>query len=164
MTMRLNPFILLATLLIGLPGLIFTVRAFGAYEGAADAFTRVELQYVAGSFAWEDPDFEIGTARIRVVNNSKFDATVESFNISLRFGGQFAGSDYNRWEAIVVPGGESVEIPAVFTVTANSIQERGGTANLQFSGQLVVHFEEFEQPLSFRFSGEIGQTTYVESD
>ncbi|CAN5828731.1 hypothetical protein BH23CHL2_BH23CHL2_13830 [soil metagenome] len=161
--MRLNPFILLATLLIGVPGMIFTVRAFGTYEGAADAFTRVELQYVEGSFAWEDPDFEIGAARFRVVNNSKFDATVESFSISLRFAGQFAGSDYNRWESIVVPGGESVEIPAVFTVTANSIQERGGTANLQFSGQMVIRFEEFEQPLSFRFRGEIGQTTYVEA-
>lgn len=158
--MRMNPIVLVITVLIGVVGIAFSVRAYTTYEDAAEAFTRIELRYVPDSFQWEDSDFEEGTARFLVVNDSRFSATVESFNISLRFDGRFAGSDYDRWQQVVVSGNEVVEIPTRFTVTANSIQHEGGTANIGFAGQLVVRFNEFEQPLSFRFGGDIGEVGY----
>ena len=158
--MRLNPFILLLTIVAGIVGAVATVRAFSTYDGAAGAFTDVELQYVPDSFRWLDPDFDQGEARFRVVNDSDFDATVESFGISLRFDGTFAGSDYDRWEFQTVSSGDQFEFPVRFSVTANSIQSGGGEAVLGFTGQMRVVFDEFEQALNFRFRGEIGITPY----
>lgn len=158
--MRLNPIVLVLTVIVGVIGIVFSVRAYTTYESAAEAFTRVDLRYVPGSFQWEDSQFEEGTAQFMVVNDSRYTATVENFSISLRFDGRFAGSDYNPWQEMVVPGNESLEVPARFTVTTNSIQHEGGSANIGFAGQLVVRFDEFEQPLSFRFGGNIGEVGY----
>lgn len=133
------------------------VRAFATYDDAAEAFTRIELAYVPDSFEWQSDDFETGSARFRIINGSSFRAEVESFSIALQFDGEFAGSDYERWEPMIIPARESREVEREFTVTANSIQSEGGTAQLTFTGQLLVRFEEFEQPLSFRFRGRIGQ-------
>ena len=156
--MRLNPLVLIATLLVGLGGLIFGVRAFITYDDAAEAFTQIELAYVPDSFEWQVSDYNEGTATFRVINDSSFTAEVESFSVHLQFDGNFAGSDYREhWEPITVPGGESREIPVRFTVTTNSIQSQGGDAQLGFSGQILVRFEEFEEPSSFRFRGSIGQ-------
>lgn len=154
--MRLNPFILIATLIVGIGGLVMGIRAFATYDDAAEAFTRLELVYVADSFEWQSDDYETGTATFRITNGSSFPADIESFSIALQFDGDFAGSDYERWEPIIVPAGESRVIPATFTITSNSIQDKGGTAQLSFSGQVLARFAEFEQPLSFRFRGTIG--------
>lgn len=160
--MRLNPIVLVATLLVGVGGVFFGARAFSTYDDAAEAFTRVELAYVPGSFEWQDAEFEEATATFRVINDSRFLAVVESFRISLNFDGEFAGSDYDTWQEMRVPGNASREIPVRFTVTANSIQAEGGTADLTFGGQMLVRFERFEQPLSFRFRGTIGQEAFDE--
>jgi hypothetical protein len=157
---RLNPFVLAATIVIGVAGLLLAIRAYTTYGDAADAFTRIELVYVPDSFEWQDADYEEGVAVLRLENDSRFPATVESFNISLRFDGQFAGSDYEGWTPVVVPAHDSMEIPVLFQVTANSIQEIGGEAQLSFAGQVLVRFVRFEQPLSFRFRGPIGQVEF----
>jgi len=159
-TVRLNPLVLGLTLLIGIPGLIFAARAFATYHDATEAFTKTELQYVRGSFRWEDPEFENATAVFRIVNGSQFEITVESLMVALTFDGEFAGTDYERWQPIRVAPGDTRDIPFNFTVTSNSIQPRGGTANLGFRGQLRITFAEFEEPLAFRFSGNIGVTPY----
>lgn len=158
--MRLNPIVLTATIVVGIVGLFFGIRAFATYGDAAEAFTRIELTYVPDSFEWQDPEYEEGTATLRVVNSSQFPATVESFSISLRFDGQFAGSDYSYWPPTIVPAHESLDVPVRFEVTTNSIQEIGGEAQLSFAGQLLVRFARFEQPLSFRFRGPIGQVEF----
>ena len=160
--MRLNPLVLVASLIIGIGGVLLGARAILTYGDAAEAFTQIELAYVPGSFEWQDADYENGTATFQLINRSRFRASVESFSIALRFDGDFAGSDYDRWQTMTVPGDEVREIPARFTITTNSIQEEGGTANLSFGGQLLVRFAKFEQPLSFRFRGTIGQVDYVE--
>lgn len=158
--MRLNPWIYGASLLVGILGVVFAGRAYLTYLDATETFTEVELQYVPGSFAWQDAGFENGSARFRVVNESDYRATVEHFGISLQFDGQFAGTDYDRWEPISVPAGETSEIPVNFSVTANSIQTRGGTAMLTFQGTLRLTFASIEEPLVFRFRGDIGMTPY----
>ncbi len=155
--MRLNPIILILTLVVGIGGLAAGLRAFSTYGDAAEAFTTVELVYVPDSFEWQSDDFETGTATFRLVNASRFPADVEGFSVALYFDGEFAGSDYGTWEPVVVSAGESREFSSEFTVASNSIQAEGGTANLSFSGQVLVRFAKFEQPLSFRFRGAIGQ-------
>ena len=158
--MRLNPLVLGISLLIGVGGLVLGLRAFSTYSDAAKAFTRIELAYVPDSFEWQDPEYDRAEATVRVTNDSQFPATVESFRIDLRFDGEFAGSDYDRWIPMKVPANETREIPVHFTVTANSIQAEGGDAQLSFGGQLLVRFARFERPLSFRFRGPIGQVGY----
>lgn len=160
MTLRLNPLVLGLTLIIGIPGIIFAGLGFASYHDATEAFTKTELQYVRGSFRWEDPEFDRATALFRIVNGSQFEVTVESLMVALTFDGEFAGTDYDPWEAIRIPPGETREIPFNFTVTANSIQERGGTAELGFTGQLRITFAEIEEPLAYRFRGNIGVTPY----
>ena len=155
--MRLNPVVIVATLLLGGAGLFFGVRAYSTYDDAAEAFTRVELAYVPNSFKWLDPEYGEGVATFRVINDSRFVAVVEGFSISVQFDGAFAGSDYNRWQELRVPGNATREIPAHFEITTNSIQAEGGVAELSFAGQMLVRFARFEQPLSFRFRGAIGQ-------
>jgi hypothetical protein len=157
---RLNPWVYGLSLVVGILGFVFAGRAFMAYHDAAETFTEVELQYVPDSFAWRDGQFENGSATFRVVNDSDYRATVEHFGISLRFDGMFAGSDYRRWEPVSVPAGETREIPVTFTVTANSIQAEGGTAALGFVGQLRLTFASIEEPLVFRFRGDIGTAPY----
>ncbi len=160
--MRLNPVVLVVSLLVGLGGLFFGVRAYLTYNDAAEAFTKIELSYVRGSFQWQDPEYDEGTATFQVVNSSRFRAVVESFRVSVYFDGEFAGSDYDRWQDLTVAGNETREIPARFSITTNSIQSQGGTADIAFAGQLLVRFAQFEQPLSFRFRGTIGQVPFNE--
>jgi hypothetical protein len=161
--LRLNPVVLVASLLVGLGGLFFGVRALLTYNDAAEAFTQVELVYVRGSFQWQDAEYDQGTATFQVVNRSRFRAVVESFRISVYFDGEFAGSDYDALPDLIVPGHETREISAHFSITTNSIQNQGGTANLAFGGQTLVRFAKFEQPLSFRFRGTIGQVEFDDS-
>ncbi|MEZ4522325.1 MAG: hypothetical protein R3A46_11885 [Thermomicrobiales bacterium] len=158
--MRINPVILAATMLVGIFGIVFGVRAFTTYDDASEAFTRVELQYIPDSFKWQDPEYDQAVASFRVVNGSSFRADVEGFSVSLRFDGEFAGTDYDIWPGLIVPGNESREFQMQFSVTTNSIQDQGGTADLSFTGQMLVRFEEFEQPLSFRFRGGMGKVPY----
>jgi hypothetical protein len=158
--LRLNPLVLALTLVIGITGVVFAFRAVTTYSDAAEAFTQVELHYVPGSFEWEDPEFETGSGDFRIVNDSQFPVTVESFTITLNFDDDFAGSDYSTWQPKNIAPGEALEVPVTFTVTSNSIQALGGTALLRFAGQLRLTFVEFEEPLAFRFQGNIGETTY----
>jgi hypothetical protein len=157
---RLNPLLLVATLLFGVPGTIFAARAFATYHDATEAFTQAELLYVRDSFRWEDPEFDRGTALFRIENGSQFTITVESLMLSLRFDDEFAGAEYERWQAIRIAPGETEEFRMNFSVTANSIQERGGSALLSFAGQLRITFAEFEEPLAYRFRGDIGVVPY----
>lgn len=158
--MRLNPLLLVATLLFGIPGIIFAARAFATYHDATEAFTQAELLYVRDSFRWEDPAFDRGTALFRIENGSQYTITVENLMVTLRFDGEFAGTDYEPWQAIRIAPGETHEVPMNFTVTANSIQDRGGSADLGFTGQLRITFAEFEEPLAYRFGGNIGVVPY----
>jgi hypothetical protein len=159
---RLNPIVYGASLVVGILGVVFAARAFLTYHDATETFTELELQYVPGSFDWQDPQFEHGSATFRIVNDSDYRATVEHFGISLHFDALFAGSDYTRWEPVSIAPGDMREIPVAFTVTANSIQAQGGTATLGFQGQLRLTFASIEEPLFFRFRGDIGVTPYAE--
>ena len=162
--MRLNPIVLALTLIVGVGGLILAIRAFSTYSDAAEAFTHVELAYLPNSFEWQDAEYDEAIATFRVVNDSQFPATVETFNIALRFDSDFAGSDYSTWVPMRVPANQSREISMSFEVTTNSIQHEGGDSQLNFTGQMLVRFARFEQPLSFRFRGSMGQVDYVGSE
>ncbi len=161
--MRLNRIVVVVALIVGLGGSWLTARAFQQYLDATEAFSLVDLRQEPDTFRWLDPDYGEAEAVFEFVNRSERDITVESLSLSLRFDQQFAGADYAPWEPMEIPAGERRTFPATFTITANSIQHRGGDANLSFRGQMKLSFANIEEPLVVRFRGQIGQVPYHES-
>lgn len=155
--MRINRWVLLASAIIGLAGAWSLFTAFRDYVDTVNSFTEVDLQYVKGSFSWADPEFERGSAKVEIFNDSGHDVTVTHFSIFLEFDGEFAGTDYRTWDDLAIPAGESRVVTAEFQVTATRRQDQGGTADLGLHGSMWLEFEEIEEPLSISFAGTIGQ-------
>lgn len=148
---------------MGLLGAWFAQDAFRQYLDATEAFTDVSMEYEPGSFVWLDPEFDVGQARLTIINDSSHDVVVAHMSIFLDFDGKFAGAHYEPWEDVEIAAGESHTFTAVFTITANSIQPRGGEAELRIRGAMNLEFEEIEEPYSVRFQGDIGQVGWTES-
>jgi hypothetical protein len=148
---------------MGVLGAWFTQDAFRQYLDATEAFTDVSMEYEPGSFVWLDPEFDVGQAQLTIINDSSHDVVVDHMRIFLDFDGEFAGAHYDPWEDVEIAAGERHTFTAEFTITANSIQHRGGEAELRIRGTMGLEFEEIEEPYSVRFQGDIGQVGWTES-
>lgn len=159
--MRVNRWILLTSLAIGLVGTWFLYEATSTYVDATRAYTSVDVVYERGSFIWLEEDFGSATADVTIENRSASDVTVTQLAIHLYFDGEFAGSRYTPWEPLEIPSGESRTVTTEFSVATARIQRRGGTGFLSLGGNIALEFADVNQPLTFDLSGDIGQVSEV---
>jgi hypothetical protein len=159
--MRVNRWVMLASLLIGITGIGFIYSATSTYVSTTRAYTSVDVVYERGSFVWLDPEFSQAEADVTILNRSETDITVTMLTLYLYFDGDFAGARYTPWERVDIPQGESLTVTTLFTVATARIQPRGGTGNLTLGGQIGIEFDGIREPLAFRLSGNIGQVSEV---
>lgn len=148
---------------MGVFGVWFAQDAFRQYIDATEAFTNVSMEYEPDSFVWVDPEFDVGQANLTIINDSDHAVVVEHMSMFLDFDGRFAGAHYDPWEDVEIPAGESYTFTAEFTITANSIQSRGGEAELGIRGTMGLEFDEIDEPYTVRFQGDIGTVGWTES-
>lgn len=158
--MRLNRWVLLLALVVGGAGTGFLINAVTQFLDANRSYTSFDIRYVPDSFTWQEPDFEHAVAQVTITNDADRNVTIEHLQLHLYFDNEFAGSWYEPWEQIVLEPGASVTVTPRFTVTANSIQERGGEAELAIGGQMRLAYAQIERTLTVPLSGTVGQVSY----
>lgn len=159
--MRVNRWVMLASLIVGIAGIWFLWGATSTYISTTRAYTSVSVAYERDSFIWLEPDYGRAYAEVTIHNRSDSNITVTSLSLYLYFDGDFAGARYTPWERLDVARGESVTVPTEFTVATASIQDRGGTGNLSIGGNIAIEFSDVREPLTFRLGGDIGQVADV---
>jgi hypothetical protein len=147
---------LAVSLALGVAGLISLVAAVSEYNSTLETYTELSIRYEPDSFAWTSPDFSAATTRMVIVNDSPADALIENLDVFLRFDGEFAGTNYERFAAVEVPKGETRVITLELLVSTPSIQAQGGTAELSFTGSARVQFEGVERDLNLNVREQIG--------
>ena len=160
--MRVNRWIMLVSLVIGLAGVWFVYDASSSYIAATRAYTSVDLQYEEGSFVWLDPAFERGRADLTIHNNSDSDVTVTLLDLYLYFDDEFAGARYSTWEPLDISAGTSETVTTVFEVAISRIRPLGDTAELRLGGSTTLEFENVSEPLTYSLGTTIGQVSEVE--
>lgn len=147
---------LAVSLALGVAGLVSLVAAMSEYNSTLETYTELSIRYEPDSFGWTEPDFSSATTRMVIVNDSPADAVVENLNVYLRFDGEFAGTNYERFAAVEVPKGESRVVSLDLLVSTPSIQAEGGTAELSFTGSASVAFEGIERDLNLNVREWVG--------
>jgi hypothetical protein len=144
------------SLALGVAGLISLVAAMSEYNSTLETYTELSIRYEPDSFVWTEPDFSAATTRMVIVNDSPADAVVENLNVYLRFDGEFAGTNYERFAPVEVPKGESRTVSLDLVISTPSIQAQGGTAQLSFTGSASVQFEGIERDLNLNVRERVG--------
>jgi hypothetical protein len=147
---------LAVSLALGVAGLVSLVAAMSEYNSTLETYTQLSIRYEPDSFVWTEPDFSAATTRMVIVNDSPADAVVENLNVYLRFDGEFAGTNYERFTPVEVPEGESRTVSLDLIVSTPSIQAQGGTAQLSFTGSASVQFEGIERDLNLNVRERVG--------
>lgn len=160
--MRVNRWVMLVSLAVGLTGVWFVYDATSSYVGATRAYASVDVRYEQGSFVWLDPGFDSGRADLTIHNESDTDVTVALLQLHLYFGEEFAGSRYTPWEPLLIRSGDTATVTTEFDVSISRIQPQGGTADLSLTGSITLEFDGVNEPLTFPLRGTIGQVSEVE--
>lgn len=160
--MRVNRWIMLVSLAVGLAGIWFVYDAASTYVAATRAYASVDVRYEPDSFVWLDPEFERGRANLTIHNESDSDVTVALLELHLYFGEEFAGSRYTPWEPLEIPSGTSATVTTEFQVAITRIRPQGGTTELSLRGSITLEFADVNEPLTFPLRGTIGQVSEVE--
>lgn len=160
--MRVNRWVMLVSVLIGLAGSWFAYDAAATYVAATRAYSAVDVRYVPDSFVWADPAFGSGRADFVIHNGSESDVTITTLTLHLYFDGEFAGSRYTTWDPLEIPKGTDATVTPEFTVSISRLQPQGGTAALGVHGNITVEFKDVKEPLTFPLRGTIGQVSKVE--
>lgn len=158
--MRLNVWVLLLSFCAGVAGIWFLFAAFDDYLDATRSYTQVDLRYQDESFQWLDAEYEESEAVLTVANRSTHVVTVTQMDVFLYFDGEFAGAEYTTWEPLEVDPGEVETFMVGFQTSTNTIQDQGGEADLSLAGRMRLEFEDISEPLSIRFSGDVGQVDW----
>lgn len=148
--------VLAVSLALGVAGLVSLVAAMSEYNSTLETYTQLSIRYEPDSFVWVEPDFGAATTRMVVTNDSPADAVVENLNVFLRFDGEFAGTNYERFAALEVPKGETRVVTLDLLISTPSIQAEGGTANLSFTGSATVRFDGVERDLNLNVNEQVG--------
>lgn len=151
-----NRLIFIATLALGLAGGWTLWAATSQYVDVARAYTHVTVTYQEGSYRWLDAEYENGSAAFQIENGSRHAVTLESLDLHLTFDGEFAGSNYERFEPVLVPAGESRVIEVHFQVT-NGAPQAGRDAQIGIDGKGVCRFEGIKPSRGVDIRAEIGR-------
>ena len=147
---------LAVSLALGVAGLVSLVTAVSEYNSTLETYTELSIRYEPDSFSWVAPDFSAATTQMVIVNDSPADAYVENLSVFLRFDGEFAGTNYDRFPGIEVPKGESRVVTLDLQVSTPSVRPEGGTAELSFAGSARVQFDGVERDLHLPVRETIG--------
>jgi hypothetical protein len=154
--------VVLASVLIGLAGVLALALAVGEYTGTLRTYTRLEVRYEPGSFVWLEPDYSRARATLVVTNHSPADARIDDIRLSVYFDGEFAGTAYDPPPGFAVARGETRAQEVELQITSRGIQAQGGSARLTLSGSVVADFTGVERELQLRVRGTVGQVSTVE--
>ncbi len=154
--MRMFLAALAVSLALGVAGLVSLVAAMSEYNSTLETYTQLSIRYEPDSFEWVEPDFGAARTRMVITNDSPADAIVEDLSVFLRFDGEFAGTNYDRFPALEVPQGESRVVTLDLLVSTPSIQAEGGTARLPLDGSASVQFDGIERDLNLNVNERIG--------
>lgn len=160
--MRVNRWVMLVSLAVGLAGVWFVYDATSTYVAATRAYASVDVRYESGSFIWLDPEFERGRADVAIHNASDTDLTVALLQLHLYFDEEFAGSRYTAWKPLVIPSGDTAIVTTEFDISISRLRPLGDTAELRLSGSITLEFDGVNEPLTFPLRGTIGQVSEVE--
>ena len=116
---------LAVSLVLGIAGIISLVSAVSEYTSTLETYTELSIRYEPDSFQWLAPDFRAARLRMVIINDSPANATVENLNTYLRFDGDFAGTNYDRFPPLEVPRGESRTVELELLITTPSIPAEG---------------------------------------
>lgn len=147
---------LAVSLALGIGGLVSLVAAMSEYNSTLETYTQLSARYEPGSFVWVEPDFGAAQLRMVITNDSPADALIENLNTFLRFDGDFAGTNYDRFQPLEVPQGETRVVTLDLLVSTPSVQPQGGTANLSIDGSARVQFDGIERDLQLPVRERIG--------
>ncbi|MBA2452445.1 MAG: hypothetical protein H0V47_04705 [Chloroflexia bacterium] len=159
--MRVNRWIMLVSLAVGLAGVWFVYDAASTYVAATRAYASVDVRYESDSFIWLDPAFERGRADITIHNESDSNVTVALLDLHLYFDDEFAGSRYTPWQPLEIPSGTSAVVTTEFQIAISRIRPQGGTADLSLRGSITLEFDDVSEPLTFPLRGTIGQVAEI---
>jgi hypothetical protein len=144
------------SLVLGVTGLVSLVTAMSEYNSTLKTYTQLSIRYEPDSFVWLEPDFSSAQARMVIINDSPADAVVENLSVFLRFDGEFAGTNYERFQPLDVPKGETRIVTLDLLVSTPSVQPQGGTAQLSLDGSATADFEGVERNLHLNVRERIG--------
>jgi hypothetical protein len=144
------------SLVLGIAGLVSLVSAMSEYNSTLKTYTQLSVRYEPDSFVWIEPDFGAAQTRMVIINDSPADAVVKNLNVFLRFDGEFAGTNYERFQPLDVPKGETRVVTLDLLVSTPSVQPKGGTAQLSLDGSATADFDGVERDLHLNVRERIG--------
>lgn len=151
-----NQIVLSVALLVGVVGGWSLRDGAGQYVSTSRAFANVTVEYQQGSFAWLAPDGRRAHLSFVVTNGSARAATLESLDIHLLFGEDFAGTNYDPFVPVAVPAGESRLVDLEILVTSLSKLPLAGTSELAVRGNATFRFAGIQRARGLDVRGEIG--------
>jgi hypothetical protein len=154
--------VVIASVVVGVGGVLTLALAVGEYTDTLRTYTRLEVRYEPDSFVWLEPDYSRARATLLLTNNSPANARITDLNLSLYVDGEFAGTAYERPAAFDVARGATIALPVEMQVTSRGIQAQGGSARLSLGGRIVADFSGVERELVLRMRGNVGQVDRVE--
>jgi hypothetical protein len=153
--MLVNRLLIAITFAVGAAGAWTLWDATDQYAGVLRAYARVTANYQPDSFVWLDADYVQARATFVVTNASVRDATLESMDLHLEFDGEFAGSNYARFEPLRVPAGETRLVELNLTVTSGG-KGNGGEVELALRGSAVFRFDDIQRSRTDLVFADIG--------
>lgn len=156
MTNSFNRIVLLVALVIGIIGAWSLRDGVSQYVSTSRAFAAVTIDYQPGSFTWLEP--EGGSARFTlvIVNDAPRAAELESLDVNLYFGDDFAGANYEGFERVSLAPGETQSIEVTVLVTAKSKLPLAGTAEMSLGGTAIFRFDGIERARGLDVADTIG--------
>lgn len=154
--MRAYLSIIALSVLLGIGGIVGLSDAVSDYTGTLRTYTQIDVSYEPGTFEWLEADFNRARLTITFQNDSPVQAVIEELDLFLRFDDRFAGANYNRFDDVVIPPGESRSVVQELEVTSNTIQAEGGSATLSLGGSMSIRFAGIERGLTLDVADTIG--------
>lgn len=151
-----NHIVLGVAVLTGVIGAWSLRDAVGQYVDTSRAYAAVTMDYQPGSFTWLEPDGERAGFTLVVVNGAPRAATVESLDVNLYFGDDFAGTNYAAFTPVTLAAGETQTIAVTITVTAKSKLPLAGSTALSLDGTTIFRFEGIQRARGLNVSDTIG--------
>jgi hypothetical protein len=151
-----NHIVLGVALLLGLAGAWTLSDGVSEYVDTSRAFAAVTIDYKPGSYVWLEPDGESARLTLLVVNDAPRAVTVESLDVNLYFGEDFAGANYADFAPISLARGEAREIELTMLITSKSKLPLAGSIEMYLRGTAIFRFAGIARARGLDVSDTIG--------
>jgi hypothetical protein len=149
--MYLNRWVMLASCIAGIIGIVALVDAFREYRGTIRTYSEVEFTHAPESLVWSDNGATL-TVAIRIENDSPATVTVEYLGVRLHVDGAFAGADYGGWQPLAIPPASRDQRDVTIELSNRALRERASAGRLTLRGEARLRFDGIARPLTQRFT------------